>query len=234
MESNFSERNPRQEWDMETERVNNITDQLGLHIDEGIKDTVVILNLLGINTTSSHEGKIDRYPIPYIDIFSKETENMENLLRAKLADLMSPEEIAVRKETDKLFDQLASVEERSLEAKELEAEIQSLDVKLNSFEINNSEETQNLLKEIEAKNLKVREILISLLNQFYIDRNTADNFKLEIIDQAHGCSRLQSKGANQQENEMDNDVKISNLKHFQKEMLDFTEFLKRQFFNNTL
>ena len=44
-------------------------DGLGMPIDSGIKETVIILNLLGVKTSSSCEGHIDRgLPYPWINL----------------------------------------------------------------------------------------------------------------------------------------------------------------------
>ena len=57
----------KQIWKDKLKHVDEITDKLGKHIDEGIEETVGILHLFGIPTFSSHWGKIDRYPVPYVD-----------------------------------------------------------------------------------------------------------------------------------------------------------------------
>jgi hypothetical protein len=75
-------------WDEKRLQVDGIGDKLGLGIDEGIKDTVIAFNVLDINTSGSHEGKIDRYPIPYIDI---ECKNIDELNK-KLEEAKTEEE----------------------------------------------------------------------------------------------------------------------------------------------
>ncbi len=73
-------------WQEKAAEVKQITDKLGLKIDEGIKDTVTSFQLFGINTTSSHEGKIDRYPIPYIDVESNNISDLEEKLNTLTSD----------------------------------------------------------------------------------------------------------------------------------------------------
>ena len=55
-------------WDEKIKYVGTLTDKLGLHVDKGIRETVAIFHLFNINTTASHEGKMHRYPVPYIDV----------------------------------------------------------------------------------------------------------------------------------------------------------------------
>jgi hypothetical protein len=65
-------------WDEVAERVGRTVDRLEKHIDEGIKEGVIALNALDVNTHSSCEGHLDRgVAAPWIDIqakFSKEEE----------------------------------------------------------------------------------------------------------------------------------------------------------------
>ena len=71
----------KQIWKKKLEHVDEITDKLGKHIDEGIKETVAILHLFGIPTFSSHEGKIHRYAIPYVDIEAVGLEDLHKQLK---------------------------------------------------------------------------------------------------------------------------------------------------------
>lgn len=57
-------------------------DKLGKKIDEGIKDTIVFLSVLEINTTGSCEGHFDSGTGgPYIDIESKEIPELDKRLQ---------------------------------------------------------------------------------------------------------------------------------------------------------
>ncbi len=80
-------------WQRKAAEVDLITDRLGLEIDKGIKDTVIALQVFGINTTSSHEGKMERYPIPYIDVQAADIEELDNRL-----DALKPEQEAEAEE----------------------------------------------------------------------------------------------------------------------------------------
>lgn len=67
-------------WQEKLNRVELLTDKLGLRVDEGIKETVAAFHLFGINTIASHEGKINRYPIPYVDVESPDVQEFERKL----------------------------------------------------------------------------------------------------------------------------------------------------------
>jgi hypothetical protein len=47
-------------WQEIADRASRITDNLGMPIDQGILDTVIVLNALGITTKQSCEGHVDR------------------------------------------------------------------------------------------------------------------------------------------------------------------------------
>lgn len=70
-----------QRWKEELQIVEQLTDGLGLHVDEGIKETVAAFHMFEINTTASHEGKINRHPIPYIDVHNEETKMLYEKFR---------------------------------------------------------------------------------------------------------------------------------------------------------
>ncbi|HEU5382246.1 MAG TPA: hypothetical protein VFV38_43080 [Ktedonobacteraceae bacterium] len=56
-------------WNETVEQFRRVTDKLGKRIDDGIFETVVCLNMLGISTTSSCEGHLDwGTPYPWINI----------------------------------------------------------------------------------------------------------------------------------------------------------------------
>lgn len=67
-------------WQEKLANVDKLADGLGLGIDEGIKEAVVAFHAFEINTTGSHEGKIDRHPVPYIDVESPDIEELSKKL----------------------------------------------------------------------------------------------------------------------------------------------------------
>ncbi len=65
------------EWAELEEKFRHVTDKLGKHIDEGIFETVIALNALGLPTQMSCEGHSDRaLPYPWIDIHMIDVENL--------------------------------------------------------------------------------------------------------------------------------------------------------------
>lgn len=58
-----------QQWQQMAERIARVTDGLGKGVDNGIKDTVIVLNLLRIHTTASCEGHLEWGTCaPWVDI----------------------------------------------------------------------------------------------------------------------------------------------------------------------
>lgn len=58
-----------QRWQEMAARVDKITDKLGMPVDEGIKETVIVLNLLGFPTVQSCEGHTERGVCgPWVDM----------------------------------------------------------------------------------------------------------------------------------------------------------------------
>lgn len=91
------------------ERVSKITDSVGHKIDQGIQETIVFLNALGINTTGSCEGHLDGgFASPWVDIGPKETKKFVELSKktsALRAKMRKEEEKKVPNE--KLLDKLS-------------------------------------------------------------------------------------------------------------------------------
>lgn len=78
-----------QQWQTMATRVAQMKDKLGKGIDPGIFETVVVLNLLGLPTTQSCEGHLDRAAgAPWVDIGDTQIESrsreVETLFRVAL------------------------------------------------------------------------------------------------------------------------------------------------------
>ena len=67
-------------WADMVRRVEKVVDGQGERVEEGIKEAVVVLNLLGVNTTQSCEGHEDYGEGPYIDVEIKEARGLERRL----------------------------------------------------------------------------------------------------------------------------------------------------------
>lgn len=174
-------------WQEVLVKIESIADGLGHTIDEGIKEGVAALMLLGIHTVGSCEGHEDwGTGGPYLDIRSDEAE-------------------ALYEELDRCGDE--EVEEIGLRAEEIR-------------------------KQITIKNLEERRKIIPLLEAFYNERKVPQETRLVIQSLALGWSRVESFGVNLQERETDQEEKKKRLQSFQKEMMEFSNFLKGKFFSN--
>jgi hypothetical protein len=216
-------------WQKEKEIVDRITDRLGLEIDKGIKDTVIALRLSGVNTTSSHEGKIHRYPVPYIDIASIEGIKLKKERNSIIKDLKSDEEKDIFKQIDVLIQEMQNTDDQDIE-KDLRVKINILEKELDKFKYPKSKELDELKEKIKQENLNEQRKIEDLLNSFYENRLTDSQSKLVLEILGFGEVRLQSFATETQEEETNEENKIERLALFQKEMNDFTKFLKNKFF----
>jgi len=184
---NFKQKKLEREvlWQKAKEEVDKLMDNASHPVDGGIKETLVALHLLGINTSGSCEGHLDHGRLaPWIGIETPATD----------------------------------------EVKELEA-------KINRAVTTEGEEekTEILIDQMRKLNLAERRKVVALLSEFYQGRDTSVEDRLIITGLGWGSSRLESQGADFQEIEA-GDVKERKLADFQKEMGEFTEFIKKKFF----
>jgi metal-dependent amidase/aminoacylase/carboxypeptidase family protein len=70
-----------QRWQEIAARVDKITDRLGNPVDEGIKETVIVLNLLGFPTIMSCEGHLDHEYGPWVNMQPKGVAALEEQWR---------------------------------------------------------------------------------------------------------------------------------------------------------
>ena len=85
--------NKLEEWNAMANSIENWTDGLGMPIDSKIKETVIVLNLLGFKTAASCEGHIDwGCPHPWIDF-----------------DVYDEEIDRLRKEIDKVLEHIRAL-----------------------------------------------------------------------------------------------------------------------------
>ncbi len=224
-------------WEEEKIIVDNITDRLGMHIDDGIKDTVIALRLLGFETTQSHEGKIDRVAYPYVDISTSKTleqyearrntyktqeykdiEHQIDIIRKEINELQESDYqkyLLLEEEENKLFEKLDDL---------------AIEDKIYNPEIDNDEDLKTLKTQIRKEDLETKNHLQILLDEFYQDK-TRDDISLIVLKYSpFGITRISNEGLDLQETEQDEIAKKERLLAFQKEMFDFTEFLKRKYF----
>ncbi len=217
-------------WAKEKASVDKITDRLGLKIDDGIKDCVIALRLLGLNTTASHEGKIDRYPIPYIDLASPNIGKFMEKRDEIICRLQTPEEKETEKEIDHLYHKLNELDSNDeFQVEKIKKSIKELTSKYKDFKFPASAEIEEIDKKIISENFETEKKIELLLEEFYKNRVSPKEARLQINVSYLGEIRLKSSGAEIQENETDGETKLNRLKLFQNEMADFTNFLKNKF-----
>ena len=162
-------------------KVNSITDRRGLGIDNGIKESIIVLQVLGFVTTASCEGHTDHGPAaPWIDIGEK-----------------VPREILIRRRESK--------------------------------GILNDDDAEKI-RSVTKKNLKGQIRLMQFLDEFYEERKVSYDVRL-LIEKfgIYGNSWLKNAGEIFQQIRP-KERKEKNLKRYQREIKDFTEFIKKKYF----
>lgn len=216
-------------WQAEKEAVDTITDRLGMKIDEGIKDTVIALRLFSINTTASHEGKLDRYPIPYIDIKSLKAVAIGEERNQKIESLKSDREKELDEKIRILWYKSQETEDDDLK-KNLRAQVDVLEKELEKYKMPKSPEIDELGEKMRLENAIEQKKIQYLLDLFYENRSVPEDVRLILEIGGFGRIRLQSAGAETQEEETDVAKIQEKLAQFQAEMDAFTYFLKEKFF----
>jgi hypothetical protein len=101
-------------WDATAEKFRKVTDRIGRPIDDGIFDTVVALNALGITTSASCEGHLDHgLSHPWIDVQLSEltdfyTPEMAQMsedirkMRVRLCESYTPEMRQLQEEWERM------------------------------------------------------------------------------------------------------------------------------------
>lgn len=187
-------------WSTMRTYIDTIGDRLGMGIDEGVKDTIVALNLNGIETSQSCEGHLDRaIAAPWIDISVKQT--------SELTILHSQADLALNR-----------AEQRELEGAD-EKELDSL-----------YSEYHRLSKEAGKAQIELVKKASALLSEFYAERKVTYDQMLVIQLQGRG-GRIQPNGTPVQEIR-DEAERTENLRLYQQEMAQFTEFLKKKYLGN--
>lgn len=176
-----------------------VADKLGKPIDRGIFETVVILNTFGFNTRMSCEGHLKR--AYYIGPW---------------VDIEIKEIPTVKKLKDKISQLMQQANQ--LKAKnENRKKINTLLAKRNAYSL-------LILK----RNLKIMRQLAALLDEFYQNRKVGFDVRLILDISLQGWTRFLSQGAMLQDG-LQIEEKRENLRKYQQEMKDFTEFLKTKY-----
>ena len=92
----------KRSWEEATNEFRRVTDRLGHEIDHGVLETVVALNVLGVNTVQSCEGHLDHGTgAPYIDVAAKDTLELED----RFYEMFGKEEM--REEMERISGEIA-------------------------------------------------------------------------------------------------------------------------------
>lgn len=212
------------QWEKKMEEINEITDAKGKGIDEGIKETVVAFHINELHTNDSCEGHFDRgSPAPYIEVTAPHRPETRFVGEKELYERIA------EKYNISVDELLRSDNEKAW------AEVQQA--------LNKMEETQEY-KEWNQKNEKLKNNILKLLDEFYDKRHVSPDTRLEVEDMVEGFRvhnggedyrifiEMGGEGKNMRETLHDTEkIQLSErTARYKKEMKDFTEFLKKKYF----
>jgi hypothetical protein len=191
-----------------------VTDRLGKGIDQGIIETVALLQLYGVNTIQSCEGHADHGTgAPYIDVGAQGTE----------------------KESQELYAMLDTKQQRGWRGRLL-----SVVTAFDGGQILTKYGDRMLKKReaLMAKHEKEIAVVRKLLDAFYQDRQVDPNVQL-FIDAYFwdGQGRVRPREADELEErirkgEVTAAEREQKLQVYQTEMREFTDFVKNHFLTN--
>lgn len=203
----------QQQWDKLAEEVDSWGDGLGYSIDQGIKDTVIVLNVLGFTTRQSCEGHLDHGDVsPWIDFTLNQPEVLA--LQNQVSEFARVE-LKEQFQALKIKHPHLSIDER-LQTQEGEY----LKIKYEKFSCLLSFYQQEAKKELAP--------LLELLDEFYQIHDSSEDEKLSLL--IEGVIRLRSNGWKLQADRSENE-REAKLKLYLEEMKAFTNFLKERFFH---
>ncbi len=177
----------KKHWQELTEEVNQIKDRLGEGIDKDIKEAIIALKALEINTSQScggHDGH-DGHPegTPFVDISAPDVDDLEESL-------------------NKLLDQ-------NPESKQID----------------------DLIETISNRNKNECAKIRPYLEDFYKDREADPKVKLGLHYYDLAIGKLESEAVNIRERKNESTSPTQQeFESYQKEMADFTEYLKSKYF----
>lgn len=190
-------------WEQKKGEIDGIKDRLGKGLDEGIKETVTSLQVLGINTTQSCEGHLEwGVGAPWVEVAAPESERLSRL----------------EEQAQRTFQEAEAA---------LETEGHITDEIATKFD-----EAHTLRREVKRINLVEAAKVMPLLETFYQNRqDTPFDGRLTLSFLSHGSSRIESQGAAFQET-ASSEIKQQKLAEYQEEMRVFTSFLKNKYFSD--
>lgn len=202
----------QQQWKAMAAEVDSWTDALGLGIDSKIKDTVIVLNLLGFKTAQSCEGHLDQgLAHPWVSFDIEDTEIQA--LRNKYRDSRNAEDV-LRQQREALDPE--DTKKREAITSELNA----------SYKQSNAISTE--IDQLEHKKIAK---LQDLITTFYKTHKHNSYDRILHLSPMVGF-RLESIGGQWQIIQT-SEMKKQKLKEYQDEMQLFTNFLIDYFFKNS-
>jgi hypothetical protein len=194
-------------------KTDKITDALGMPIDKGIKEAVIMCNAVGLYTSSSCEGHLDHaFPAPWIDIEAP-NEPKERYIKEK-----------------EIFRQVAK--KYNLKVKEVRRGY-DMDAWLEAIKKAEKSGEIKEYKKWRKENKKLLKKAKKFLEEFYKNRRVDPAIKLDIDIFGNGSCRIHNGGKyyksvkNLSKKEKKKVKKM--LGKFREEMSDFAEFLKNKY-----
>ncbi|GMQ95146.1 MAG: hypothetical protein BMS9Abin13_258 [Patescibacteria group bacterium] len=212
------EETPQKEarWEKWEKEIETMEDSKGREIGPNIKEAVIALNVLKINTSASCEGHVERgMTAPWIEV---EAPN-------KPEKQFAGENEVFQKAAKKYGISFKDVRRAKNEQAQAEA------VKKSTH--SQADETPEY-KKWREENEKLMRKTVVLLDEFYKKRNTPDNLRLAVHPRAGGF-RVVGGGEDYQEapNDLSDEEKHQlekQLAGYREEMWQFADFLKRKHF----
>lgn len=184
-------------WEQKSKEIDGIKDRLGKGLDEGIKEAVTGLQVLGINTTQSCEGHLEwGIGAPWVEVAAPQSKQL----------------IQLEEQAHKTFQEAEAV---------FENEGHFTDEITAKFD-----EAHALRQEVKRLNLVEAAKVMPLLGAFYKNRqDTSFDKRLILSFLSNGRARIESQGAAFQET-APSEIKQQKLAEYQEEMRAFTKFLR--------
>lgn len=220
----FREPNPiasikKEQWQKMEHEVASWADALGRGIDSGIKNTVIVLNLLGFKTEQSCEGHSDGgEAYPWVSIITQDDEI--DALRTNISSIYRQIE-EKRSKIESKYPNIPLAEAFSKYEKDNPEDLQKLKALYKESHLING----NIKKLLQLKVLPLRNLIFDFYKKRLINPDT-----MIVISESTGDSfKLYSIGGDWQAARNENE-KIKKLLEYQQEMKIFTDFLTKYYF----
>ncbi|MBU0706878.1 hypothetical protein KKG41_00715 [Patescibacteria group bacterium] len=202
-------------WQKTAEAVDRVVDPENEPVDKGIKETVIALNALNINTSGSCEGHTDHgtgMPFVHIEASGEPEEQYKG------------ETAAIQKIAD----------ERGLDFDVVKRGIDG-QAKEDAFDIYSENGQTDDYKKWCEENRALRQQVTGVLEEYNRDRDVAPDVRLMIVNYGDDSFRINNGGVhekpvNEKPDEEQKQELIRRLESDQAEMKTFTEFLKKKYF----